>query len=203
MSQTNVISVNPATSTLGDLNPGATARILRSRVLEREADKPSFKKVLDGVFALGGDKSRSKSVSMMLIRSVVGALLVVSGLASGFGGMVPSSEVMQGASFYPSLMAVLQIVAGVSLCLGLLTRVTLSVVALIAGIAFAAGLTSGVFMQTAALTAALSMVFAMVGPGVNSLDSQLRGAAFNAYRTHIRRKVARRLSYEAFRFDGM
>lgn len=202
MAQSNVISVNPATSTLGDLNPGATARILRRRVLEQQAEKPSFKKMLDAAFALGGDRRHSHSVSLLLLRSVVGALLITCGLASGFGGLTPTSEVMQSSAFMPSVGSVLQIVAGVSLCLGLLTRVTLSVVSIVAGVVFAMGIAFGVFVEGVALTAALSMVLAVVGPGNVSLDSQIRGAAFHAYRNHARRKAERRLSYEAFRYDG-
>lgn len=201
MSQATVISVNPAKSTLGDLNPGATARILRSRVLEQEAEIPSFKKAINGLFALGNVRGASRSVSLMLVRSLVGAILILSGISSSFGGVLPFGSGLETAHFAFSTLGVLQIVAGSVLCLGLFTRIALAVVGVVSGIMFVAGLFSGEFLQPQAMLLAITAVFALVGPGAHSVDSTIRASLYKAYRNRVRRKAERRLSYEAFRYQ--
>lgn len=202
MTQASVISVNPAKSTLGDLNPDINAGLLRRRVLERESRGVSFKKVVNGAFALGGTKVRNRSVKLMLVRSIGGAVLLLSGIAAGFGGSFPTAELMQSGAFHASIAAVMMIVGGISLCLGLLSRITMSGIALVSTVLLAVGLSRGVWLADDAMLAVSGLAFAMVGPGFHSLDATLRRNLFAACRRRAERRAERRLSYEAFRYQN-
>lgn len=201
MSQASVISVNPAQSTIGDLNPDATARILRSRMIERSIDNPSFKKVLNAAFALGGSRGISNGVSLLLLRSLAGILLLLSGVSAAIGGVIPFGEVLESVQFVASPLAILQIAAGCALCLGMLTRLVLSGIAAAAAAMFFAGLSSGAFLQPEAMLTVVSLVFAITGAGTHSVDALLRSSIFRVHCTRVRRKAERRLSYEAFRYQ--
>lgn len=204
MTHASVISIDPGKSTLGDLNPAATARTLRYRVLNREAQaSASFKHVLNSIFAIGNaGRAQSKGVSLMLVRMLVGTILLFCGLSEGFGGVLPTPEVLQSAGFVPSLETVALLMTGTSLCLGLFTRIMLLASAVCFGIVFGEGIAACEFMQTAALMFALSLVFAVKGPGRLSMDALIRRSLYSAHRNRARRRAARRLSYEAFRYQN-
>ena len=145
-------------------------------MLNREAQaSASFKHVLNSIFAIGNaGRAQSKGVSLMLVRMLVGTILLFCGLSEGFGGVLPTPEVLQSAGFAPSLETVALLMAGTSLCLGLFTRIMLLASTVCFGIVFGEGIAAGKFMQTAALMFALSLVFAVKGPGRLSMDALIR-----------------------------
>lgn len=186
---------------MGELNPGAAGRLLRNRMMHSEKAYNSVKRTLNAIFAVSRRKEASRNVVLLLVRMLAGALLIFTGLSTGFGGLVPYPDTMQLSEFQVSLAAVTELAAGSVLCLGLCTRVLLSSASVIFGFSFIQGIMVNEFIQTDAFLCMLTMVFALTGAGRISVDAILRRGIFHLYRRRRQRIVAKRLTYEAFQYQ--
>lgn len=199
MSEVHVISVNPGKSSMGELNPEATARAIRNRLMRSETSPAvSLKHRLNAIFAVGGINGMSRPVTLLFVRMLAGALLLVSGMMMGFGGQLPAEA---GMPFEMSASSLILIVAGAILCLGMLTRPGMACMALYFMVVCGIGISRGSFLSADAMYAMTGIVFAVAGAGRHSVDDIMAGNIFRLYRRKRRRIAERRLSYEAFRYQ--
>lgn len=183
----SIISVNPGKTTLGNLNPEATARmVLRRRVMHRQSSRVNLlRRRISLIFGIKGRFSTKRTVQLLLTRLAFAGLLVGIALTRFEGAMETSAIVLA------SLISV-----------GLFCRISNLAVASWAGsLAVMAGI-AGEFETTSTAVAIIAAALAYSGPGKYSIDAILRHALFRSLNRRIsRRLAARRLSYRAYQFS--
>lgn len=196
-----IISVDPGQSTLGTLNPEITARIIRSRRGEERKER-TCRQRLEMLFAVSGPTATGRSVGLLAVRMLFGALLIYSGMMAGGGEQLSAIAAGDFSGLPLSLPAIVEIVVGSMLCLGLLTRLTASAAAVWFAVRFGIDAAQGLLSQTWGLYALVCGLLAWFGAGRLSLDLLLRSSLHRAWRRRRRRLSDRRLSYAAYRYSS-
>lgn len=180
MNQSEILSVNPCRTTLGDLHPEACLRRFRSNVLKYDMRKLRIRKRVQSVFGVGAPSGASRNATLMVMRLAFGALMFYSGFISF------PTDIMTGC---------LEMAAGAVIALGLFTRILCGVA--MVGFAALASMVAmtGVFDQSAVMYALVCGMFMLCGPGIVSID----GLFSRMMIRRARRRVARRvLSHDSY-----
>lgn len=192
MNQANVISVNPGVKTLGELNVG-NSRIARiSRRLAQPVRKPAstLRNFFSLVFGISRSDRGAFSSKMVTLRLMAGAMLT--------GAAVWHAD---GFSSLPPVPVLLMLSLGVSLVLGLFTRIVSAASAVGCGYLLYLSVMAGEPDFLAASACLVSLVFAMLGPGRYSAD-QLMLKVLAAIRRSSRARRARKASGRAFDYKA-
>ncbi|MDE5843198.1 MAG: hypothetical protein K2H35_05630 [Muribaculaceae bacterium] len=180
------ISVNPAESTIGSLHPEVYVNRVRrnfdlegARVARRKSG--TFLRTIFGATSISG----KWSILLLIARVLFGGFMIYDGIS---------------AAGTP-LTAIISIIIGVLLIIGLSTRLVMTATAIgfgiIAGMAIEAG---GLPITTIAIAAA-SAVMAIAGPGRYSSDAMIRRNIFRKIRRYETRKLMdNRFSYRAYQY---
>lgn len=182
MNQTNVISVNPGVKTLGELNIGNSTIVRISRKLTRpgRVSASPFKAIVRFVFGVSRDRSGTFSTKMAMLRMSAAAITILAVLwQSGGLEAAPTAPVLAMLAF------------GVSLALGLFTRLVAASAMAICGYMFYLSIMGGTPDAMSAVSLVVSLMFALLGPGRYSAD-QLIVKGFTAIYRRSRARAARR-----------
>ncbi len=184
-----VVSVNPALSPAGAMNPEVALGAIRNRVYAqgKAMARKQSGRMLRRLFG-PTSVSAAMSVMMLVIRVAFGGWCLwegISGMAAEGFGVLP----------------VLFILASVLIGAGVFTRVTCSCGAAIAAYALCAALSEGqAWIEPAVLTMIFSGI-ALAGPGRISADILLRHNIFRSIsRRNMQKLLDNRFSYRAYEF---
>lgn len=192
MNQTNVISVNPGVKTLGELNIGNSTIVRISRRLTRpgRVSASPFKAIVRFVFGVSRDRSGSFSTKMAMLRMSAAAITILAALWQS-GGLEAA----------PTAPVVAMLAFGVSLALGLFTRLVAASATAICGYMFYLSIMAGTPDVMCAVSLVASLMFALLGPGRYSAD-QLIVKGFTAIYRRSRARAARREKKAAFDYKA-
>lgn len=192
MNQTNVISVNPGVKTLGELNIGNSTIVRISRRLTRpgRVSASPFKAIVRFVFGVSRDRSGSFSTKMAMLRMSAAAITILAALWQS-GGLEAA----------PTAPVVAMLAFGVSLALGLFTRLVAASATAICGYMFYLSIMAGTPDVMSAVSLVASLMFALLGPGRYSAD-QLIVKGFTAIYRRSRARAARREKKAAFDYKA-
>lgn len=194
MNNSDTLSVDPGRTTLGALHPELNAQFLRGTVRVPRRKK-SGKKTLNFFFAATALCANSKGLAMLLLRWALGALLIVS------GSFILSGEIDSPVSYInPELYAILEIVSGGMLALGLFTRVAMGIATLGFATISTLSIIEGIFNLEALMCCVSCMVFLIFGSGKFSCDFLIRKAIILATSKRKRRLQKNKMTYKAFRY---
>ncbi|MDE6444605.1 MAG: DoxX family protein [Muribaculaceae bacterium] len=190
----DIISVDPAQTTLGALHPEFAERIARKVKVET----PSFSRRmwLDMTFACATPGVARNSRTMLLLRLCFAALMIVS------GAFILSGEIYSPlAGFDAVTFAALELAVGSMLALGLFTR--FAMFAAVAGFGFMSfqSISAGIFDMQSLLCCLTSLSFLLLGSGRYSADFLLRKSIILRAAKRRRKMQADRLSYKAYRLS--
>lgn len=194
MNNANVISVNPGIKTMGELNIEEITLSRISRTISNPGQKSStFKHILNATFGINSDVTSRWSAKLASIRVAAGSIMLALGAFSLQGAQ---------AGMAPQALGIVSIALGVSLILGLFTRL-ISIGALGVAIAIAFESISGGALDSTALTVALSgIIMGILGPGHYSLDQIMRKGLYTLYRNRNRHDPDRDPSRIAFDYSA-
>lgn len=195
MNVSDILSVDPGRTTLGDLHPELDAKFLRRKGMVSMRKKRSAKTALNFIFAINALRADGKAVAMLLIRLALGALLIVSGSLILYGEIHSPVEYLA-----PDIFAILEIVSGAMLVLGLFTRFAMGVATLGFATVSTLAICEGVFDMQSLMSAIACMVFLVFGSGTYSADFLMRKAIIQYNKRNRRKKIGKKMSYEAFRY---
>lgn len=176
----NIISVDPARKTLGALHPQKAGRFFREKVIRPTASLPHGKLWLNFSFASATPAAPRYAAAMLTLRLCFAAMLAVGG-AFLLSGELPAP--------YPGVSVraagLLQVIAGVMLAGGLLSRYAMMATAIYFATMATIGVEAGRFDAGAVSSFIGSLTFILLGSGRYSLDYVIR-------KSLIRRAVRRR-----------
>lgn len=182
MNQTNVISVNPGVKTLGELNIGNSTIVRISRRLTRpgRVSASPFKAIVRFVFGVSRERSGTFSTKMAMLRMSAAAITILAALwQSGGLEAAPTAPVLAMVAF------------GVSLALGLFTRLVAASAMAICSYMFYLSIMGGTPDAMSAVSLVVSLMFALLGPGRYSADQLIVKGSTAIYR-RSRARAARR-----------
>lgn len=168
MSDTNVISVDPGAKTLGELRVGENRLSRISRRLSGPGKKVTapFRYTLNLLFGINRCVNTRFSGKMMLLRLICGGLFIVMTL-------VPMSiPGIMAANFTTD--AIVLTAVGISIILGLFSRMTTLAGAVWFGILFSISLEKYEPDMTCAAIMMVMAIFSVLGPGLYSMDRYIR-----------------------------
>lgn len=183
MSDTDVLSVNPGKTTLGDLNPDACLSMFRNRVLNRLSRQARTRdRDILGVRTPGGTR---RNATLLAMRVAFGALLIAGGCMSVSVDHLDATGVVDYIALAENATYILEIVAGGVLLTGFLTRILMVAAACgFAAIAISAAM-AGVFDQCSVMCALVCMMFALSGPGKISIDRVIANSIDRARKCQV------------------
>lgn len=196
MEKVQVISVNPGIKTIGELREGRfrLAEISRAIAPVRQSNSQSFKKAVDVVSGLNNNISSLFSAKMALLRVACASLFAFLLLAP-VAGSVSMSELLTTEYMSAGLLCL-------SMLAGFLTRPLSYTGASWFGYGFVLSALAGSPDVTQGALMLLSLIFAVLGPGLYSADQLIRRGLFSMHRKiHKRRKASMtrtELDYRAF-----
>lgn len=191
-----IISVDPAQTTLGALNPALAERICRKVDVSAPSLFSNRRMWLNMTFACSTPGVARNSRSMLLLRLFFATLMIIS------GAFILSGEIYSPlAGYSPNLFAGLEIAVGSMLAIGLFTR--FASFAAVAGFAFMSfqSISAGVFDMQSLLCCFASLAFFMLGAGRYSADFLIRKSIIISAANRRRRQKSDRLSYKAYRMS--
>ena len=195
MKVSDTLSVNPGSTTLGNLHPDFDAKFLRRKGMVNIRREKSEKKTLNFIFAINALRSNGKAVAMLLIRWALGVLLIVS------GSLILSGEIYTPVDYFDSdIFAILEVVAGSMLVLGLFTRFAMGVATIGFAIVSILAICKGLFDMQSLMSTISCMVFLIFGSGKYSADFLIRKAIIQHNNRRRRKLNDKKLSYQAFRY---
>lgn len=170
MNNSDTLSVDPGRTTLGALHPELNAQFLRGTVRVPRRKK-SGEKALNFFFAATTLRANSKVVAMLLFRWTLGALLIVS------GSLILSGEIDSPVNYINTeLYAILEIISGGMLALGLFTRIVMGFATFGFAIISTLLIIKGIFNLEALMCCVSCMFFLIFGSGKFSCDFLIRKA---------------------------
>lgn len=187
MNEAQVISVNPGTKTLGELNisENKLSRISRRLTAPARNMVSPFKKIVDLLFGLNSKVNAQFSGKMMLLRLLFGSLLIASVLLP----MHPDD--ILALDFGPHSIAL--IIFGVSMVFGFLSRL----VSLGCAGWFGYRVYASIMVANPDITAVSLLMFAVMfwvlGPGLYSVDQMIRHILFTLSSKYRQRQIRNRM----------
>lgn len=200
MNNSDTLSVDPGRITLGELHPELKAPVKdnQNTYISQYADKKSGEgnqTAADLFFATASMKSNRKGLALLLVRWGIAAILITSGCLIISGQSMPP-----GSLFMPHAFAIMEIVTGTMLALGMLTRMAMLVPTLGFG-AFAVASAMNASFNMEALSCLMAcIIFLIFGPGKYSCDFLIRKAIISHSEGKRNKLVKKRMSYQAFRY---
>lgn len=195
MNVSDTLSVDPGRTTLGDLHPELDTKLLRRKKMVGMRRKRSAKKALNFIFAINALRADGKAVAMLLIRWALGALLIVS------GSFILSGEINTPVEYLdPDIFAILEIVAGSMLVLGVFTRFAMGIATIGFITVSILATCKGVFDMQSFMSSISCMIFLVFGSGKYSADFLIRKAIILHNNRRRRKKIEKEMSYQAFRY---
>lgn len=180
-----VISVNPATKTLGAISEEAKMydRPIAG-IVSRITVTPRLKESLNILTGISTPAMTGASARIMTIRIVIGAALIIS-----YAVVLSSGN--------PTTILIPALVLGISLLSGFLTRIV-SVATMVCMILFV--INGNAELPTALLTGFAAFIFAVIGPGIYSIDQFLRKSIFRRYMRNRRhhKQLRTNMNYKAY-----
>lgn len=190
MNQAQVISVNPARKTPGELNISEVKLSKLTRAIAGSgSQRNSLKGFLNFIYGLNSKTSKETSTKLFLLRLLCGGTMLALTVPSLIAGL-DSIETIAGAAI------------GVSLISGLFSRVVSACAMFWSGYMAISTFMSGNIDTMPIMSAILMGVFCILGPGRYSIDQLSRNLILSR-RTARRRRQAQKnnssaLDYRAF-----
>ncbi|MDE6753207.1 MAG: DoxX family protein [Muribaculaceae bacterium] len=192
----DIISVDPARTTLGALHPEITERLARKVNVNAPSALSSKKMWLNMTFASSTPGVARNSRTLLLLRLCFAALLIVSGSFILYGEILTPN-----ATLAPSVFAALEIAAGSMLALGFLSRFAMLTMVALFGVMSYDSISAGVFDMQSLLCCFASLAFLIMGTGRYSCDFLIRKAIILSAARRRRQRKADRFSYKAYRMS--
>lgn len=192
MNEAHVISVDPGVKTLGEIcvNNQRLARISRTLSAPGRRVVAPFRKIMNILFGINQKVNNQFSGKMMLLRFVCGVLFVASVLVP----MDPASIL----DLQFGVESAMLVGVGISLVLGLFTRLTALAGAVVFGFQVYVALTAGIVEAMPAAIMMLMLFFSVMGPGLYSVDSLMRKGLIKLSRTRARARKPVAFDYRAY-----
>lgn len=194
MNLSDIISVDPAKTTLGALHPEVASRLLRNSRIYRKVAPPAKRTALNFFFASLAPGVNRFGGYMLLFRCLFAALLIVSGSFILYGEIEAPESLMPGHVF-----AIIEIVAGSMLALGFFNRLASLAVTIMFATVSVTSILHGVFDMQSFLTLFGCLLFLLLGTGKYSCDFLIRKAIIAKAAKRRNRLEQERLTYKAFR----
>lgn len=190
--QAMIISVDPGKKTLGRFwEEGLPYNGTVRQIIRTVSQTPSFGNPGSLLLGVGRKTSHSYAFMLLLIRVITGVAMIASGIF------------LSNAAASAALPIVL-ISAGTMLILGLLGRIASAATAAFCIITLASALADGqapaYLIAMLGVISGVTILTAILGPGVFSCDRLLRRAFIKMEHRRTLKNRARRCSYQAFKY---
>ena len=193
MNTTKTISVEPAKITLAELkNKEKAAQFLRASILQKENQKTEKISLVNIFFPTKQMANEALVKFSVPLRTIFSAILIISGLS-----FFENSNYL--ISSY-SCVAILEIIFGVFLAIGLLSRIVMAASSIMFVLCGIISLRSGYSDITAFALMFGSVLFFIMGAGKYSCDTLIRRNIKKFLVNKKRKAQEERLSYKAFSY---
>ncbi|MBD5357627.1 MAG: DoxX family protein [Bacteroides sp.] len=196
MNNSDIISVNPAQTTLGSIHLEMAENLLTNSVSLNADSSSHSNDVINFAFASRRPGNSRYNIGILMLRLLFAAVLIVS------GSFILIKEIPSPTNYFSSYaVGLAEIIIGGMLAAGILSRFAAAVG--IVGFGFIAtnAILAGVFNSTSLMMCLACVAIAILGSGRISCDYLVRKAIIN-YKVRRRERLAEnRMSYRAYRYS--
>lgn len=200
MHTAETISVNPVSKTLGALNPEATLRFLQqynAQCADALNKKKSFS-LMKMIFPSSTPHFYHFATTQLIFRMLFAAILIVSGCFILNGEITAQISIINEEAF-----AIVEIISGSFLALGLFTRPAMAAMAVLFAISAVMQYMEGVIDMQSAVCCLIALLFMAMGAGRFSSDFLIRKSILIRRKRKENQIRENRLSYRAYRIQNM
>ncbi len=188
MNTPTIISINPIVKTIGQIHQESISRESAiPRIVSNLSVTPRLKDTLNLLTGINTPAMSGASGRILLLRFIsAAAIITVSALLFATGGEM--------------LLSIPLAVLGISLLLGLMTRI-ISLTAMIYFIL--AGVQGMLPLEPCCIFGFSALIFMIMGPGIYSIDQCIRKAIWRSYKRRAKRAALRASTSSRLRNNGI